>query len=183
MERAIRECLVFPPFLRMCVLSDDCSASNPVLDLRYWKLLQAILIPVSSKSSKTGPSSNTWLLPLLNRVPLLPIVLSLLTNSLNLPVPKRDELYLHSSKSLALVWSLAAPKFSPDNLLESFGAVLRVLNEGTAGSGSNTGLVEIGMLVTSSLHTALSNSSNKKKVCLPLCKVIILYRVYDTVHS
>ncbi|KAI0252608.1 hypothetical protein BJV78DRAFT_324558 [Lactifluus subvellereus] len=139
-------------------------ASNPASDLRYWKLLQGILLSVRSKGSKTGSGSNTWLLPLLNRVPLLPIVLSMLSSSLDLPVQKRNELYFHSSKSLALVWSLAAPKFSPDNLLECFGAMLRVLNEETVGSDESTGLIEICMLVTSSLHTALSNSSNKKKL-------------------
>jgi hypothetical protein len=137
---------------------------------------------VGSRDSKTGPGSNSWLVLLLNRMPLLPIVLSLLSNSLNLAVREREELYLHSSKFFVLLWSPAAPKFSPDNLLECFGAVLRVLNE-PAGCGGSTGLAEICMLVTSSLHTALSNSSNKKKVCLPSCKVLIPYRANDIVHS
>lgn len=183
MGHAIREYLAIPPFLRTYVLSNECSASNPASDVRYWKLLQDILLPVRSKGSKTSSGSNTWLLPLLNRVPLLPIALSVLSNSLNLPVQKRDELYLYSSKFLALVWSLAAPKFSPDNLLECFGAMLRVLNEETVGSDESTGLIEICALVTSSLHTTLSNSSNKKKVCLPLCEVLIPYRVNDALHS
>jgi hypothetical protein len=183
MGLAICEYLASPLFVYLCALVNECSTSNPVCDLKYWKLLQGILVSVGSKDSKTGPGSNAWLVRFWNRMPLLPIVLSLLSNSPNLPVQERDDLYVHSSKSLVLLWPLAAPKFSPDNLLECFGAVLRVLNEETAGPGGSTGLAEICTLVTSSLHTALSLSSNKKKVCLPSCKVLIPYRAKDAVRS
>lgn len=169
MEHVPRECVAFPLLL---VLIHDLSESNPVLDLRFWALLQSILLSSSSKSSKsskTGLAHNAWLIPLLNRVPLLPIVLSLLSNSLNLPAQRREEIYFLSSRSLSLVWSLAAPKFSLDNLLECFGSILRVLEEEAAGSGENPGLVAICTLVTSSLRAALSHSSNKKKVCF--CRV------------
>ncbi|SRR6266436_1398841 len=166
MECAPRECLPFP---LLHVLIHNLRASNPVLDLRFWTLMQSILSSLSSKSSKTGFTRNAWLIPLLNRVPLLPIVSSLLSNSLNLPAEKRDEIYLQSSRSLALVWPHAAPKFSLDNLLECFGSTLRVLHEVTTESGENplAGLIAICKLVTSSLHTAFSHSSNKKKVCRP----------------
>ena len=167
MEHVPRECV---PFSLLFVLIHDLSESNPVLDLRFWALLQNILLSLSSKSSKTGLAHNAWLIPLLNRVPLLPIVLSLLSNSLNLPAQRREEIYILSSRSLALVWSLAAPKFSLDNLLECFGSILRVLEGEAAGSGKNPGLVAICSLVTSSLRAALSHSSNKKKVCL--CQVV-----------
>ncbi|KAI0307580.1 hypothetical protein B0F90DRAFT_24804 [Multifurca ochricompacta] len=135
--------------------------SNPVLDLRYWKLLHGIILSVTSESPKMGTISNDWLRPLLNRVPLLPIVLSLLSNFLNLPTQKQDELCSHSSRSLALVWSLATPKFTPDALLECFGAALQVL-EGTVESSESSGMIEICRLVTSSLQTILSNSLTKK---------------------
>lgn len=138
------------------------SGPNPVLDLRYWKLLHGVCLSVNSESSKTATVGSTWLRPLLNRVPLLPMVLSLLSNSLNLPAQKRNELYLQSSKSLAFLWSFAAPKFALDALLDCFGAVLRVIEKATA-SGEVSGLFEICGLVTSSLHTALSNVLNKKK--------------------
>lgn len=142
------------------------SESNPVLDLRFWTLLQDILFFLNPEDSKTRSIHNTWLVPLLNRVPLLPIVLSLLSNSMDLPARVRDELCLTSSKSFALVWSLAAPKFSPDHLLECFGALLRVLVGEATESVENLGLTTICTLVTSSLHNALSHSSNKKKVHL-----------------
>jgi hypothetical protein len=137
---------------------------NPVLDLRYWKLLQGVCLSVDSKKSKTVSVDSAWLQPLLNRVPLLPIVLSLLSNSLDLPAQRRSELYLQSSKSLVFLWSLAAPKFALDALLDCFGAVLRVI-ETQIISGEVSGLFEISGLVTSSLRTALSNVLNKKKVC------------------
>lgn len=164
MRREIRERLFFPS-LHACTLNREYSGPNPVLDLRYWNLLHAVCLSVNSESSKMASIGSTWLRPLLNRVPLLPIVLSLLSNSLCLPAQRRDELYLQSSKSLAFLWSLAAPKFAPDALLDCFGAMLRVIEEAAA-SGEVSGLFEICGLVTSSLHTALSNILNKKKVCL-----------------
>jgi hypothetical protein len=163
MERASRECL---SFLLLSFLTGDSSEFNPVLDLRFWLLLHDILSSLGSGGSKTGLVRNAWLVSLLNRLPLLPIVLSLLSNVMNLPAQERDVIYLNSSKSLTLVWSLAASKFSLDNLLECFGAVLRVLEAEAAGSGENSGLVAICTSVTSSLRGALSHSSNKKKVCL-----------------
>ena len=156
------------------------SESNPVLDLRFWTLVQSILSSLSSKSLKTGLTRNAWLIPLLNRVPLLPIVSSLLSNSLNLSAQKRDEIYLQSSRSLTIVWSLAAPKFSLDNLLECFGSILQVLQGEIAGSGES--LITICKLVTSSLHTAFSHSSNKKKV-RPLSSRVLTVVPTDVVHS
>lgn len=144
--------------------------------------MQRILSSLGSKSLKTGLTRNTWLIPLLNRVPLLPIVFSLLSNSQNLPGQKRDEIYLHSSRSLALVWSLAAPKFSLDNLLECYGSILRVLQGGISESGENSGLMAICKLVTSSLHTAFSHSSNKKKVC-PLSSRVFTVVPTDFAYS
>lgn len=180
MEHVRREFLTFP---LLFILIDDPSESNPVLDLRFWVLLHSILLSLSFKNSKTGLARNAWLIPLLNRVPLLPIVMSLLSNSLNLPAQKRDEVYLQSSRSLALVWSLAAPKFSLDNLLECFGSVLRVLEGEAAGSVQNPGLVAICTLVPSSLRTALSHSSNKKKVCHMLRRFFDFMLSLMLVHS
>jgi hypothetical protein len=162
-----------PLFSFVLVLIKDHSESNPVLDLRFWTLLQDILLFLSPENSKTRSVHNTWLVPLLNRVPLLPILLSLLYNSLDLAAQMRDELYLYSSKCLALVWYLAAPKFSPDNLLECFGAVLRVLAR--EGSGENSGLTTVCTLVTISLRYVLSHSLNKKKVRLKLSNLSLCF--------
>ncbi|KAI9445447.1 Urb2/Npa2 family-domain-containing protein [Lactarius indigo] len=119
------------------------SGPNPVLDLRYWKLLHGICLSVNSGSSKTVSFSLYCL------------------TSLDLPAQKRSELYLQSSKSLAFFWTLAAPKFAHDSLLDCFGAVLRVIEPA---SGEVSGLFEICGLVTSSLRAALSNVMNKKKL-------------------
>jgi hypothetical protein len=177
MGHEIRERLFFPS-LRACTLNCEYSGSNPVLDLRYWNLLHAVCL---SESSKTASIGSKWLRPLLNRVPLLPIVLSLLSNSLYLPAQRRDELYLQSSKSLAFLWSLAAPKFALDALLDCFGVVLRVIEKATA-SGEVSGLFEICGLVTSSLRTALSNVLNKKKVCLIAHRVSFYSISINTTH-
>jgi len=179
MERVPREYLAF---YLLFVLIRDPRESNPVLDIRFWTLVQSILSSLSSKSSNTGLLRNAWLISLLNRVPLLPIVSSLLSNSLNLPAQRRDDIYLQSSKSLALVWSLAAPKFSLDNLLECFGSILRVFQGEIVGSGENPGLITICKLVTSSLHTAFSRSSNKKKVRFLPSRVLTVATT-DVAHS
>ena len=179
MERVPREYLAFA---LLFVLIRDPRKSNPVLDLRFWALVQSILSSLSSTSLKPGLTRNTWLIPLLNRVPLLPIVSSLLSNSLNLPAQKRDEIYLQSSRSLTLVWSLSAPKFSLDNLLECYGSILHVLQGEIAGSRENPGLITICKLVTSSLHTAFSHSSNKKKVRL-LSSSVLTVAPTDFAHS
>ena len=180
MGHEIRECLFFPS-LHACTLNCEYSGPNPVLDLRYWKLLHGVCLSVNSENSKTASVGSTWLRPLLNRMPLLPIVLSLLSNSLDLPAQKRNELYLQSSKSLVFLWSLAAPKFAHDALLDCFGAVLRVIEKATA-SGEVSGLFKICGLVTSSLHTALSNVLNKKKVCLIAHRVPVYCVIIYTTH-
>lgn len=176
MERVPREHLAFA---LLFVLIRDRRESNPVLDLRFWTLVQSILSSLSSKNLKPELTRNAWLIPLLNRVPLPPIVFSLLSNSLNLPAQERVEIYLQSSKSLALVWSLAAPKFSLDNLLECFGSILRV-SQGEF--EENIGLITICKLVTSSLHTVFSHSSNKKKVRL-LSNTVLNVAPTDVAHS
>lgn len=163
----------------MRTLNCQRSGSNTVLDLRYWKLLHDVSSSLNnSDRSKTVSVGGTWLRPLLNRVPLLPIVYSLVSNSLNLPVQERNELYLQASNSLAFLWSLASPKFAHDALLDCFGALLRVLERETE-SGEALGLFEITGLVTSSLHTIVSNALNKKKVRLVAHRVpvrcIIIY--------
>lgn len=152
-----------------------------MLDLRFWTLLQDILTFLSPEGSKTPSVHNTWLIPLLNRVPLLPIVLSLLSNSMGLPARMRNELCHHASKSFAFVWSLAAPKFSPDHLLECLGALLQVLVVEATEPGEKSGLTTICTLVTSSLHNALSHSSNKKKVHLVM--QLYTYSLTDFGHS
>ena len=180
MGHEIRERLFFPS-LHACTLNCEYSGPNPVLDLRYWMLLHGICLSVDSENSKMASVGSAWLRPLLNRVPLLPIVLSLLSNSLNLPAQRRDELYLQSSKSLAFLWSFAAPKFALDALLDCFGAVLRVIEKETS-SSDVSGLFEICGLVTSSLHAALSNLLNKKKVCRMAHRVPVHCVIIYTPH-
>ncbi|KAI0271531.1 Urb2/Npa2 family-domain-containing protein [Gloeopeniophorella convolvens] len=140
------------------------SAATPVLDVRYWELLHETLLSANTVRPKGDSLSNTWLRPLLNRIPLLPVVLSLLSNAPNLSLREREEIYLQSSRLLALTWSLASPKFTVDTLLECFGAVLSALEAERAEYTASSGLAAITALVTTSLHTALFNSMNKKKL-------------------
>ncbi|KAJ7655049.1 Urb2/Npa2 family-domain-containing protein [Mycena polygramma] len=129
-------------------------ALNPVLDLRFWTLLSEI---VSDQTKGT----KHWLLPVLNRVPLAPVLASFLENLGAVEPPVRLPLATAVSKSLRSIWPLAVHKISAETLLDSFGAFLRVFEQI---SEANNALEQIGDSIISSLRVSVGNSSNKKKL-------------------
>ncbi|ETW87503.1 hypothetical protein HETIRDRAFT_244958, partial [Heterobasidion irregulare TC 32-1] len=142
--------------------------SNPILDLRYWELLADVLYPRST-SQTIGESTRmhkTWLLPLLNRTPIAPIVISLFNLSTSFDLNERSHIYSISCRSISLLWPLAVQKITPDSLLDCFGALLGPLAvfDALGAPSADDGFQKIGSMVTLSLKTALSNSSNKKKL-------------------
>ncbi|PCH33433.1 hypothetical protein WOLCODRAFT_147530 [Wolfiporia cocos MD-104 SS10] len=143
--------------------------TNPILDVEYWQLLADVLSQCTvqdAKTTGTARAARFWLLPLLNRIPIAPIVAAYFTLSaseLDVLSVGQDTLV---SRCLAIVWPLAVPKFSPDSLLDCFGAALEYLKKlAVHGSDENlaVGLKAIS-LVVSSYRTALSNTANKKKL-------------------
>lgn len=110
---------------------------------------------------------KTWLLPLLNMTPIAPIVISLFNLSTSFDLNERSHIYSISCRSISLLWPLAVQKFTPDSLLDCFGALLGPLAvfDALGAPSADDGFQKIGSMVTLSLKTALSNSSNKKKVC------------------
>ncbi|PIL29586.1 hypothetical protein GSI_08222 [Ganoderma sinense ZZ0214-1] len=99
---------------------------NPVVDSRYWKLLADVLTP--SNTAREGDHSRTlrsWLIPLLNRIPIAPIILSYLESA-----SERDRFdhaqYKLFARCVSILWPLAVPKFSPETLLECLGAVVHL---------------------------------------------------------
>ncbi|TFY75108.1 hypothetical protein EWM64_g8905, partial [Hericium alpestre] len=141
-------------------------ASNPVLDTRYWQLLHDVVCPPSSPDAADAVRRNkTWLLPLLNRTPIAPMITSLFT--LSQSIAARAELYSTSSPALTLLWPFAVQKVTPDALLECFGALLGALasaSETEPALRRNEGLQNIVHMLTASMRSAFSNSSNKKKL-------------------
>ncbi|KAL7285691.1 hypothetical protein ACG7TL_000796 [Trametes sanguinea] len=98
-------------------------AENPICDSRYWNVLYNIL--VSSGGEKHGDrvrALRAWLVPLLNRVPIAPIILTYLevaSSEGSLDIAQ----YTLFLGCVSVLWPLAVPKFSPEALLECFGAV------------------------------------------------------------
>ncbi|KAJ7139899.1 Urb2/Npa2 family-domain-containing protein [Mycena epipterygia] len=129
-------------------------ASNPVLDPRFWTLLSDIV-------SEQTKSVKHWLLPLLNRVPVAPVVTSFLKLLPTIDAELRVPLTAVVNKSLASIWPLAVHKISAETLLEGFGTFLEVYENI---SEPNDALEHLGVSVISSLRVSVANSSNKKKL-------------------
>ncbi|THH21561.1 hypothetical protein EW146_g35 [Bondarzewia mesenterica] len=143
-------------------------ASNPILDLRYWELLADILYPRNTAQTFNDYARlhKTWLHPLLSRIPIAPIVISLLNLSTTLDDDARTHIYSISCRSISLLWPLAVAKITPDTLLDCFGALLGSLasHDTLRKLLAEDGLRKIGNLITASFRIAFSNSSNKKKL-------------------
>ncbi|KAK0505923.1 Urb2/Npa2 family-domain-containing protein, partial [Armillaria luteobubalina] len=99
------------------VLTRLLKEKSTALDVRYWALLLDVI-------SSPQASLRTWLLPLLNRIPVLPVVVSLLKGLPDVDVAACQNLMLLTRNCLATIWPLAVHKFTTENLLECFGAFL-----------------------------------------------------------
>ncbi|KAJ7706421.1 Urb2/Npa2 family-domain-containing protein [Mycena rosella] len=135
-------------------LLKDKAHPPPVLDPRFWSLLSDIV-------SNQPKSVRHWLLPLLNRVPIAPVVVSFLQLLGTVEVEKRVPLTALVNKSLTSIWPLAVHKISAETLLECFGTFIGVLEDI---SEPNDALEELGTALISSLRVSVGNSSNKKKL-------------------
>ncbi|CCM02194.1 uncharacterized protein FIBRA_04274 [Fibroporia radiculosa] len=142
--------------------------ANPLLDFRFWKLLADVL--TSSKTvyvnAKFTPVTiKSWLLPILNRTPIAPIISGYFTMS---HLVDHDTLPLTTlvSQCIVVLWPLAASKFSPEMLLECLGAVLAYLGKIHLDrlGHSQKAIGTVASLIASSYRTALSNSAAKKKL-------------------
>ncbi|KAG5341373.1 hypothetical protein C0989_011084 [Termitomyces sp. Mn162] len=136
---------------------------NPLLDLRFWTLLNDVIT-----STSTGGSSGTqtrplkiWRPPLLSRIPVAPSLVALLRLLGRLDPALRSSIVPVIFSSLAIIWPVSAQKMNTEAMLECFGAFL------TAYHGAHVAddyFMRIGSLITTSYRNSVSNSSNKKKV-------------------
>ncbi|KAI0639184.1 Urb2/Npa2 family-domain-containing protein [Trametes polyzona] len=143
-------------------------SSNPVCDSRYWALLSRVLLfPGADKPGDHGRALRAWLVPLLNRVPIAPVILSYLEviateGSLD------SAQHALVTECITVLWPLAVPKIAPETLLECFGATLRLV---VALGGPDLSSDRIHALddhhalslIVSSYRTALSNAGSKRK--------------------
>ncbi|KAI0757227.1 Urb2/Npa2 family-domain-containing protein [Daedaleopsis nitida] len=143
---------------------------NPTCDTRYWQLLLDILIPSdTAKAGDYGRATRAWLVPLLNRIPVAPILLSyldLLSIADYIDAVQCSIVF----RCMSFLWPLAVPKFNPETLLECFGAVLQLgmsssdVSEASCGKLHALNDLRMLTLVVTSYRTSLSNSTAKKKL-------------------
>ncbi|KAF7794109.1 hypothetical protein EIP86_005239 [Pleurotus ostreatoroseus] len=108
-------------------------------------------------------STKPWLIPLLSRVPIIPIIITLLNHLSQSTSPDVAELASVASQCLSLLWPLAVPKFSADTLLDGFGAVLRVFNQLAGREAVDEDTVHLATLIVNSYTSSAANTANKKK--------------------
>lgn len=137
-------------------------AFNPVADTDHWLLLAEIISPL--KQTDDSRRLKTWLVPLLNRTPLIPIVVAYLNLLPSLTSSQREALSEPFVRCFVVLWPLATQKVNADTLLECFGAFLDAFGVGSKELATVEVLAVIGPVITSSYRSALSNSANKKKV-------------------
>ncbi|KAK0465330.1 Urb2/Npa2 family-domain-containing protein [Desarmillaria tabescens] len=135
------------------VLSRLLKEKSTILDVRYWTLLLDVI-------SSPQVSLRTWLLPLLNRIPVLPVVVALLRGLSDVDVSARQHLTFLTRNCLAIIWPLAVHKFTAENLLECFGIFL--LSARCCQSDKNHD--QIGQWLLHSFLSSFNNSSMKKKL-------------------
>lgn len=151
------------------IIHQHPSHDNPICDSRYWGLLADIL--GNSNAEKTddrGRALRAWLIPLLNRIPIAPILLSyleLLSTSAQID-PSQSTLAL---KCIAILWPLAVPKVNPETLLECFGAVIQLgVSPDVSGLSCGRVLALEGLpalsAIVSSYRAFLANAAAKRKV-------------------
>ncbi|KAL1952185.1 hypothetical protein VTO73DRAFT_1334 [Trametes versicolor] len=134
--------------------------SNPVRDSRYWALLSNVLaVSGADKHGDHGRALRAWLVPLLNRVPTAPVVLSYL-EAVATEGSLDSAQHALGTQCITVLWPLAVPKINPETLLECFGTALRlVVALGDPDLSDDRAL----SLIVSSYRTALSNSGSKRK--------------------
>ncbi|KAM6497881.1 Urb2/Npa2 family domain containing protein [Amanita muscaria] len=124
---------------------------NPILDIRYWKLLADVI----QRSSDPRPS-KTWLGAILIRVPIAPIVSSFLGLYAQCNT-RQDELIGVVASCLHILWPPGVQKITTETLLECFGISLPLIQ------GSNTSHKLVN-LITNSYRSSFANNSNKRKL-------------------
>ena len=133
---------------------------NPLLDVRYWDLLRDVLLDSDVTRSRTV---RAWLVPILHRTPLVPITMALYAMSSQRHLLSTE--LSTASECLSILWPLAATKFSWENLLECFAAIVLFLCNASLDIDDLPSHVHhLAEQVLASYRHACANASNRKKV-------------------
>lgn len=140
------------------------SSANPLIDIRYWKLLLDVISSQDNASqAQEGPTSRlpkTWLSALLLRIPISVILLSFVTLLKEARPDDLEQLILVAHSCLSFLWPVGLNKMTTELLLDCWGTFLQIYEE----TGPTEGFSQIGALLSKSYRNSLATSSGKKKV-------------------
>lgn len=136
------------------LLSIPCRHS--ITDIKSWQLLLEVISPSQSTSS----SNDSWLVPLVSRIPFPRIVIQLFESLQKSSSGPLSPLTTISNQCITILWSFCVSKVNTDVLLECFGASLRLIKTWKADEDCD----HLITTVVGSFQQSLSASTTKKKV-------------------
>ncbi|KAK7694415.1 hypothetical protein QCA50_001601 [Cerrena zonata] len=145
--------------------------ANPMLNFKYWSLLNEVLTSViPAASNPLNNPARLWLVPLVNRVPIVPVLTTLLhLFSVDSYVAEEPLLSL-ALRSFYALWPYAAPKITLDSLLDCCGALFGYLAASSyklllQQTDLKSDLSKLALTVYTSYKESLGNAAHKKKIC------------------
>ncbi|TDL28743.1 hypothetical protein BD410DRAFT_824373 [Rickenella mellea] len=138
---------------------------KPVCSVRHWSLLDEIIKSLDVNRIKAKSSTvRPWIMPMLNRIPFVPIVSSFFSSHAN--ASPSEDLVECFARCVCFLWPLAIPKTNIEVLMECFGGMLLFLSMFHSGRGDSfqTSISNVMTMMTSSFRIAFGNSANKKKI-------------------
>lgn len=147
------------------------------MEPKYWSLLADVVSMQENTSSSNrhqAPPSKFAFTPILNKIPLGPIVAFFLRSLSSSPFSKETpQLLSLFRKCFSSLWHLASPRIGLDVLLDCFGAYLVVLRSvlqrrtELPTTFPVNDLTRVGDIIVETYRTSLSNASSRKKVGPP----------------
>ncbi|KAJ8084273.1 hypothetical protein PM082_003041 [Marasmius tenuissimus] len=120
-----------------------------LLDPQYWTLLLDVVTP---------GDAEMWTGPLFSRVSMAPIVVAYLKELVHHDPSQTSPVF---QKCIEIIWPLAVPKITVEQLLDCFGALLRFLGS----KESNEHILTAGRYIVTSYRRSLLVTALKKKIC------------------
>lgn len=126
----------------------------------HWQLLSSVICSGDVEGSRRV---KAWLTPLLNRTPLAPIFIAFLDRVPHLPPEAQAAVFTPFTLCFSVLWSVAKHKINVETLLECFSATLKTARL-DVGQQLEEARAAVCSGVAETYHSALTRSSNRKKV-------------------
>lgn len=135
----------------------ESSSSDSLLDSRYWALLRDVISNQPANSAHIHPS---WLVNILNRLPLATLVSRALSRHASMPIERQLELFSVFTPCIKAIWQIPAAKMTAEQLLDCAESLWSMCSDQEVKSLASP----IGSLIMVSYRRAFVHSPNKKKV-------------------